>query len=183
MKKAERRAIDRVFILLGVAMTAALIVVGALAWYGYSFATSMVRTELSAQNIYFPPAGSEAISALDPADREQVERFAGEQLTTGEQAKVYANNFIGAHLREIADGKTYAEISNEAMANPDDKALQGKKAALFQGETLRGMLLGTGYAFWTFGMIAKYAALAAFAGAIFMALLVLLGLRHLARLK
>ncbi len=183
MKKAERRAIDRVFILLGVAMTAALIVVGALAWYGYGFATGMVKTELSAQNIYFPVADSDAINALESADREQVERFAGEQLTTGEQAKVYANNFIGAHLREIADGKTYAEISNEAMANPDDKALQGKKAALFQGETLRGMLLGTGYAFWTFGMIAKYAALAAFAGAIFMALLVLLGLRHLARLK
>lgn len=164
-------------------MTAALVVVGALAWYGHSFATGMVKTELSAQNIYFPAEGSEALAALEPADREQVERFAGQQLTNGEQAKVYANNFIGAHLREIADGKTYAEVSNEAMANPDDKALQGQKAALFQGETLRGMLLGTGYAFWTFGMIAKYAALAAFAGAVLMALLVLLGWRHLAKLK
>lgn len=183
MKKAERRAIDRVFVLLGAAMTAALIVIGGLAWYGYSFATNMVRTELSAQKIYFPANGSPALAALPEADRAEVERFAGEQLSTGAQAKVYANHYIGAHLREIADGKTYAEISEEARVNPDDKALQGKKAALFQGETLRGILLGTGYAFWTFGMIAKYAALAAWAGALVMALLVLLGMRHIAKLK
>jgi hypothetical protein len=69
------------------------------------------------------------------------------------------------------------------MADPTNAKLQAQKATLFQGETLRGMLLGMGYSFWTFGMIALYAAWAAFAGAVVMAALVLLGLRHLAKLK
>ncbi len=181
--KTERKAVDKVFILLGVAATVALLVAGALAWYGYSFATNMVSTELKAQNIYFPKKDSPALTSLGSEDRVEVERFAGEQLATGEQAKAYANHYIGAHLRDIADGKTYSEVSELARQNPDDAALQSQKNALFQGETLRGILLGTGYAFWTFGMIAKYAALAAFAGAAAMLLLVLAGIRHLRKLK
>lgn len=181
--KTERKAIDKVFILLGVASTAALIVIGGLAWYGHQFATNMVTKELSAQKIYFPEAGSKALLSLPEADRAEMQKYAGQQLVNGEQAKVYANNYIGVHLSKIAGGKTYAEISEAAMKNPADAKLQGQKATLFQGETLRGVLLGTGYAFWTFGMIAKYAALAAFAGAAIMFVLVLLGVRHLAKLK
>ena len=182
-KVTERKAIDKVFILLGTAVTAVLLIVGALAWYGHNFATGMVRDQLSAQKIYFPAKDSAAFKALDAADQQQIERFAGQQLTTGEQAKVYADNYIADHLRKIGGGKTYAEISDEAMKDPTNTKLQQQKATLFQGETLRGMLLGSGYAFWMFGMIALYAAIAAFAGAIIMAVLVLLGLRHLAKLK
>lgn len=182
-KNAERKAIDKVFILLGAAATAALLGAGALLLYGASFATGMVKEQLSAQNIYFPEKDSKAFAALSSEDQAEVGTYAGQQLTTGEQAKVYANNYIGAHLKEIADGKTYSEVSNAAMADPTNQKLQAQKATLFQGETLRGMLLGTGYAFWTFGMIAFYAALAAFAGAAVMFVLVVLGLRHLAKLK
>lgn len=181
-KTTERKAIDKVFILLGSAVTVVLVVVGALAWYGYSFATGMVKDQLSAQQIYFPARDSEAFKALSAEDQAQVGRFAGEQLTTGEQAKVYANNYIGDHLKKIGGGKTYAEVSDEAMKDPTNTKLQQQKATLFQGETLRGMLLGSGYAFWTFGMIAQYAAIAAFVGAIVMLVLVLLGVRHLAKL-
>ncbi len=182
-KNTERKAIDKVFILLGSAATLTLVVVGALAWYGYSFATNMVSDQLAAQKIYFPAKESESFKALPEADQKAIEPYAGKQMVTGEQARVYADNYIGAHLKEIADGKTYSEVSAEAMKNPEDKALAGQKAALFQGETLRGILLGTGYAFWTFGTIAKYVALAAFGGAIIMAVLVLLGKGHLAKLK
>jgi len=45
------------------------------------------------------------------------------------------------------------------------------------------LLLGDGYAYWTFGQIAQYAAVTAFAGAAVMAVLVLLGLRHMASSK
>lgn len=182
-KNAERKAIDKVFILLGSAATLTLVIVGALAWYGYSFATGMVSDQLAAQKIYFPAKDSEAFVALPAADQKAILPHAGKQLVTGDQARVYADNYIGAHLKGIAGGKTYSEISSESMKNPDDKELAGKKAALFQGETLRGILLGTGYAFWTFGLIAKYVAIAAFGGAIAMAVLVLLGKGHLARIK
>lgn len=182
-KKTERKAIDKVFILLGSMATVVLIGAGGLLLYGHNFATGMVKEQLSAQNIYFPSEDSEAFRALAAEDQAEIGKYAGQQLVTGDQAKAYANNYIGAHLKDIADGKTYAEVSNEAMANPSDTALQGKKAALFQGETLRGMLLGSGYAFWTFGMIALYASIAAFVGAVIMAVLVVLGLRHLAKIK
>lgn len=182
-KNTERKAIDKVFILLGSAATVVLIVVGALAWYGYSFASGMVKEQLSAQKIYFPESDSAAFKALPEEDQEAIRPYAGKQLIDGDQAKVYANNYIGAHLKKMANGKTYAEISAESMKNPSDEKLQAQKATLFQGETLRGMLLGSGYAFWTFGLIAKYTAIAAIAGAIIMAVLVLLGRGHLAKLK
>ncbi len=182
-KNTERKAIDKVFVLLGSAAALVLLVAGAMLWYGYSFATGMVTEQLSAQKIYFPEKGSEELASLDATDRAEMERFAGQQLTTGEQAKVYANNYIGAHLRHIADGKTYSEVSAEAQKDPTNQKLAGQKAALFQGETLRGMLLGSGYAFWTFGVIAKIASVAAIAGAVIMSILVLLGIGHLKRLK
>ena len=182
-KTTERKAVDKVFILLGTAMAAVLLIAGALAWYGYSFATHQVTTELAEQKIFFPPKGSPAIAALPEADREAMNKYAGQQLVNGDQAKVYANNFINAHLKEVADGKTYAEVSQEALKDPTNLKLQAQKTTLFQGETLRGLLLGSGYAYWTFGMIAKYVAMAAFVGAGVMAILVGLGLRHLAKLN
>jgi hypothetical protein len=110
-----------------------------------------------------------------------MEKYAGQLLTTGDQAKVYANNFIGVHLSEVAGGKTYAEVSTAALANPSDAKLQGQKTALFQGETLRGLLLSAGYSYWTMGMLARDAAIAFFAGAAVMAVLVLAGLARLMR--
>ncbi len=183
MAKAERRAIDKVFILLGTAMAAVLIVVGGLAWYGYHFATNSVTTELTQQKVFFPPKGSPAITALPAADQKEINKYAGQQLVNGQQAKVYANNFIDVHLSEVAGGKTYSEVSTLAMKDPTNTKLQTQKAVLFQGETLRGLLLGDGYSFWTFGLLAKYVALAAFVGAGVMAVLVWFGLRHLAKLK
>ncbi len=181
--KIERKAIDKVFILLGTAMTAFLLVVGGLAWYGYHFATNSVKDELSQQKIFFPPKDSPAITALPEADQQEVNKYAGQQLLNGQQAKVYANNFINVHLQEIAGGKTYAEVSTEALKDPTNTKLQSQKTTLFQGETLRGLLLGSGYAYWTFGMIAQYVAMAAFVGAGIMAVLVWLGLIHLSKLK
>ena len=69
------------------------------------------------------------------------------------------------------------------MKDPTNQKLQTQKATLFQGETLRGILLGSGYAYWTFGMIGKLIAIAAFIGAAVMAVHVWLGVRHLAKQK
>jgi hypothetical protein len=180
MAKSQRKVIDKVFILLGIISTSVLLAVGGLAWYGYNFATSSVKDELSAQKIYFPPRGS---TALDPAEFPTLQKYAGQLVDNGPKAKAYANDFIGKHLEKVAGGKTYAEVSSEALKDPTNQKLQSQKATLFQGETLRGLLLGDGYAYWTFGMIARYVAIASFAGAALMALLVWMGIVHLARLK
>ena len=180
MARSQRKTIDKVFILLGLATTVVFLVIGIMAWWGYSFATSEVHDELSSQKIYFPAKGS---PALDPKEFPGLQQYAGQLVDNGPKAKAYANEFIGAHLEKVAGGKTYSEVSTAAMADPTNAKLQGQKAALFQGETLRGLLLGDGYAYWTFGMLAKYAAIAAFIGAGAMALLVWAGLMHLARMK
>lgn len=183
MAKSNRKTIDTVFVLLGVAMTVVLLAVGALAWKASDFAKTTVKNELSSQKIYFPPKGSPAITSLPAADQAKVNKYAGQQLVNGAQAKVYANNFIAIHLSEVAGGQTYAEVSSKAQANPSDAKLQGQANTLFKGETLRGLLLGDGYAYWTFGQIAQYAAVASFVGAAVMALLVLMGLPRISNRK
>lgn len=183
MAKTERKAIDKVFILLGLVTMVVMLVVGALAWYGYHFATNQVKTELSSQKIYFPAKDSAAITSLPVGDQVQMNKYAGQQLVNGDQAKVYANNFIAVHLKEVAGGQTYSQVSTAALQDPTNQKLQVEKTVLFQGETLRGLLLGDGYSYWTFGMIAKWVAICAFAGAAVMAVLVWLGLIHLARLR
>jgi len=176
MARTNRKTIDQVFVMLGAVAIVVLVVIGSLSFYAYHFATSQVRTELVAQKIYFPAKGSTGFSA---EEYPTLQKYAGQQVDNGIKAKAYANDYIGHHLEKVAGGKTYAEVSAEAMKNPTDAKLAAQKATLFQGETLRGILLGTGYAYWTFGMIAYYAALAAFAGAAVMFVLVLLGLKHM----
>jgi hypothetical protein len=176
MAKYERRAIDKVFVLLGAAITVVLVVVGSLSMYAYHFATTSVKTELSEQKVYFPEKGS---AALDPAEFPDLQKYAGQLVDNGPKAKAYANGFIGRHLEKVAGGLTYSEVSTLAMKDPTNAKLAGQKATLFQGETLRGILLGDGYAYWTFGLIAFYAGIAAYAGAVVMAVLVLLGMRHI----
>ncbi len=176
---SDRKTIDKVFVLLGSAAVVLLLVIGSLAWYGYSFATNMVRDELSSQKIFFPAAGSAGLPADEFPD---LQKYGGQQVVNGDMAKAYADGFIGRHLEKIAAGQTYAEVSSAAKADPTNAALQGQKASLFQGETLRGMLLGDGYGFWTFGMIAKWAAVASFAAAGTMAVLSFLGYKHYLRI-
>ncbi len=178
MAKLQRKVIDKVFILLGVLAIFILLAVGGLAWWGYSFTTQQVRDELVSQKIYFPPQGS---PALDPAEFPDLQKYAGQQVDNGAKARAYANGFIGRHIEKIAGGKTYAQVSTAALADPSNTALQQQKAALFQGETLRGLLLNA-YAFGTLGIISGYVAVVSFVGAGLFTILVLLGLAHLKRL-
>ena len=180
MAKSQRKTIDKVFILLGIVTTAVFLAIGGLAWWGYNFATSSVHNELSAQKIYFPAKGS---PALAPAEFPTLQQYAGQLVDNGPKAKAYANEFIGVHLEKVAGGKTYSEVSALAMKDPTNAELKAQKATLFQGETLRGLLLGDAYAYWTFGTLAKIAAIASFIGAGVMAILVWAGLMHLARTK
>lgn len=129
---------------------------GFLFW-GNAFIHNQISTELTSQQIYFP-AASKAITSLPSADAAAMMVYAGQQLTTGEQAQVYANHFIGVHLQEIAGGQTYAQVSSKAQASPTDTKLAGQVQTLFRGETLRGLLLNA-YGWWTIGTYALYAAI------------------------
>ena len=189
----HRRTIDK--LLIGTGAVAALVfaAAGGLLMWGSNFAEDYVHDELASQNVMFPDEAS-----LVEEGRDDLVKYADEQVTTGAEAEAYAG-FIAGHMEGIADGKTYSEIDDrgaaqavidaqESGASPEEIAelqataneLRGQRDSLFRGETLRGLLL-TSFAWATIGMIAGIAAWVAFAGAALMAVLVIAGLFHLRR--
>jgi hypothetical protein len=147
----------RIFV-LQIGLIGILGFVSGFAFWGSNFATSTVHDQLAAQQIYFPAAGSAAITSLPKADAAAVTQYAGQELLTGQQAEVYANNFINVHLSEIAGGQTYSQLSTAAQAAPTNTKLAGEVATIFKGTTLRSMLLNA-YGWGQIGQFAGYAAI------------------------
>jgi len=170
----QRMALDRLVSWLGLSLAVVLVAAGALLSWAHTIAGNEVHKQLSAQQIYFPAKGSPAIAG---PQFEALQQYAGQQLTTGAQAKAFADHFIAVHLKEIGGGKTYAQLSAQAQANPSDTKLAGTVNSMFRGETLRGLLLNA-YAFDTLGSIAGLAAIGAFIAAGLMLLLAALGFWH-----
>jgi len=93
-------------------------------------------------------------------------------VDTGPKAKAYAYGFIGRHLAAAAGGQTYAQVSAALQADPRNAKLTGQVATLFNGETLRGLLV---YA-WGWSVVstlALYAAIGALIGFLIMGLVTL----------
>jgi hypothetical protein len=173
----RRRTFDILMATAGLFLAVTLMVSGLLLFWAHNFIGNEVHTQLAAQQIYFPAANSPAVAAPEFAAMRQ---YGGQQLTTGAQAEVYADHFIANHLKVIGGGKTYSQLSAEAIAQPKNAALAAQVATEFKGETLRGLLLNA-YAFGTMGMIAGIAAIAAFIAAAAMLLLSGIGLLHARR--
>jgi hypothetical protein len=185
-----RATLDRLISIGGLILAVVLLVAGGLLTWGYFFIGDEVHDQLAAQKITMP-TDETGLADLPADDKAALEPYAGEQMTTGPQAQAYADHYIAVHLNEVADGKTYSEVSGEYIAQCSDPAaaqsadcqtLAGQKETLFQGETLRGLLL-YGYAFATIGTIAGYGAIAAFAGALVLLVLAFLGFRHSRRTR
>lgn len=177
-----RATLDKLISWTGVVIAIVLLVAGGLLTWAHFFIGNEVDSQLSAQDITMPEG--DALKALPADDQGALKKYAGEDLKTGPQAKAYADHFILAHMNEASDNRSYSAVSTaqrEACASDatsdDCTQLTGLKETLFQGDTLRGLLL-YGYAFATIGTIAGYGAIACFIGAVVMLALGLLGLRH-----
>jgi hypothetical protein len=173
--QAPRRMIDIVLTGAGLLMTIVLVVAGGLLIWANTFVNNQIHDQLAAEQIYFPAADSAAVAGPEFAN---MRKYGGQQLTTGAQAEVYANDFIAVHLKAVASGKTYAQLSTAAQADPTNTVLAGQVATMFKGETLRGLLLNA-YAFGTMATIALIGAVAAFVAAGLMLVLTALGIRHI----
>jgi hypothetical protein len=145
-------------------------------FYEGNFVTNMVKDELTAQQVFFPTADQiKAGGALDPAVfPQEIRDQAGNQVTDGNQARIYANDFINIHLQGVAGGSTYASIGTKITAasaalaaasktDPNYATLQAnvatlnaEKTTLFTGEMLRATLLNS-WGWWTFGVYTTYA--------------------------
>jgi hypothetical protein len=184
----KRRIFDLLASAGGVLIVIVLVAAGALATWAWTYTNSTVHNQLAAQQIYFPSkaafAHAKAGTEITPSMIPSVSQYAGQQLLTGQQAEVYANDFIAVHLSEMPYHGVYAEISTAARAAAPGSAQAAKLAALettsFQGTTLRGLLLEA-YGFATFGLIAFWASIASFTLAFVMAVLVGLGFWHARR--
>jgi|SRR5215475_7853422 len=176
----RRKTFDALAVIGGLVLSVVLLVAGGLLLWGHNFVTDQVHTQLAAQKIYFPPASSKAITSLPAADASAMTSYAGQLMTTGAQAQTYADHFIGVHLREIAGGKTYAQLATASLAQPKNTALAEQVQTVFRGETLRGLLLNA-YGFWQMGQIMLIGAIVAFAAAAVMLIMSAFGIAHLRR--
>ncbi|WP_371402668.1 hypothetical protein OHA10_32865 [Kribbella sp. NBC_00662] len=174
----RRKTFDALLTSAGFVLAIVLVAAGGLLLWAHNFVDNQVHSQLAAQQIYFPKAGSESLD--DPAVKPYLSQYAGQQLVTGAQAEAYANHFIAVHINEMAGGKTYSQLSAESLANPNDTKLAGQVQTVFRGETLRGLLLNA-YAFGKMGQIALIASIAAFAAAGLLLVLSVLGYAHLRR--
>lgn len=122
------------------------------ALYASSFITTQIHDQLAPQQIFFPANAKQGL----PAD---LNAYAGQQVVNGDQAHMYAQDFIGLHLKEIGQGHPYSywsglarSTTNPALAAKDE----GIATTLFQGDTLQSML-NTAWTFYTIGQIAFFA--------------------------
>jgi hypothetical protein len=192
----KRRTLDFLFSAGGLAMAALLLVLGLVMTSNANFAKHYVKDQLSEQNISFKTA--DTLTAEEAASPCLV-KYAGQPLTTGKQAECYANDFIGLHVKAVADGKTYADMGVPqsalkaqiaAATKANDPALKdlqdqltvvtAQRETLFKGETLRGLLL-TSFGFSVFGVKGEQVATVAYIVAGLLALLSLAGFVHALR--
>jgi hypothetical protein len=189
----KRRTLDILFSVGGLALAALLLVLALVMTSNANFAESYVKDQLSEQNIKFPPAD---VLTAEEKQSACVVKYAGQPLTTGKQAECYANDFIGLHVKSVADGQTYADLGApqraleakvEAAEKDNDPALPDlekqlttiteQRNTLFKGETLRGLLLTT-YGFSVFGVKGGQVATVAYIVAALLALLSIAGFVH-----
>lgn len=179
----KRSALDRLISGVGLALAGILVVAGGLLLWASTFISGQVHDQLAAQKITMPAASSYANFTAE--DKAALDPFQNQEMTTGDQAKAFADHYILVHMNAASGGETYEEVSGEYIALTKDpnadpaavKKLGDLRQTLFMGNTLRGMLLNA-YAFGTMAKIAMIAAVAAFVGAVVLALLAFLGMRH-----
>jgi hypothetical protein len=142
-------------IALQVVMVITLALGTAIALWASNFTNEQIKSQLAPQQIFFP----KDISTVPEPEKSALAPYVGQQVMNGEQAHAFADSYLGLHLRELADGKVYSQLSTEARTEKDP-ALKAEKDGLvqtaFRGETLRSML-NQAWAFSIFGMVAFYA--------------------------
>jgi len=180
-----RATLDKLISWTGLLLAVVLLVAGGLLTWASSFIGGQVHDQLAMQDITMP-----AKAQLETkAQHDALDKYAGQKMLTGPQAKAYADHYILVHMNAASGGKTYEEVSGEyiqlsdaAKASPEGQKLAGLRQTMFMGDTLRGLLLYA-YAFATIGTIAGFAAIVCFVGAGLLILLSVVGLVHAKRAR
>ena len=173
----KRSTIDTLISTTGILLSL-LLVIGAVGLFIASgFIHSQVVKQLQPENISFPAKSSIAYTSLPASDQAAMSAYAGQDVLTGAQAEVFADNYIAVHLTKIGGGKTYSELTAESLTDPTNTKLSQTVNTVFKGETLRGLLLNA-YAFDTMATVALVAGYGALGAGILLIILSLLGFYH-----
>ena len=180
-----RATLDKLISGTGLLLAVVLLIGAGLLTWASMFIGNQVNDQLGAQHITMPTSAT-GLSDLPASDQAALKQYSGQQMTTGPQAKAYANHYIAVHMSEASGGKSYSEVSGQFIQQCSDpkaaatKACQdlaGLRQTMFMGSTLRGLLL-YGYAFATIGTIAGIGAIVAFVGSGLLFLLAGFGFWH-----
>ena len=149
----------RIIALQGVLVVVFAFITG-FAFWGANFAQSTVHDQLASQNIRFPAAS--VLAAAEYNGAPEIRNYANQQVVNGDQARVYANDFLGVHLNAMTPYNTYAAASTALQTmpktDPNYTAISNLRQTLFMGTMLRTSLLNA-YGWWTVGVYAFYAAI------------------------
>jgi hypothetical protein len=152
-----------------------MILAGVLLTAAHSSVSSEVGDLLTAQKIYFPPASSPQVTKLPAADATAMTKYAGQLMTNGSQAEIYAEHFLPSQIYAIAGGQSYSQLGAKLTNAGHDRALFVEQADLFREQAIQGQLLNT-YWFSQVGQIMLFGAIAAFVGAAVLLILAAIGL-------
>jgi hypothetical protein len=120
----------RIWEIGGFVAGAVLIVFGAVAIFMGINGMTTVRDSIKDENIVFSTQEDG-----DAATDEYASEWYGEQVTTGEQARAFAN-IMRTHQLERTEGLTYAEMGRyTSAANPDDPAGTSDEEAALKDES------------------------------------------------
>jgi hypothetical protein len=122
----RRKTLDLLLNWVGVLLTAVFLVAGMGMLVGYNFTSSQVKSQLVEQKVYFPTKTQSDYRDLVAAHETQ---FAGQEVLTGSQAQIFANDIIGVDTAAISGGKTYAQISAASMAAPSNTSVSPIKCS------------------------------------------------------
>ncbi len=140
----RRKTLDALLTATGAVIALVLLAAGGLLTWASSYIDTQVHDQLAMQGITMP-----AEDALETdAQHEALDEFAGEPMTTGDQAKAFADHYILVHMNAASGDRTYEEVSGEFIqlsdeqkASPEGQQLAQLRQTLFMGDTLRGLLL------------------------------------------
>ena len=170
----RRKILDLLLNWVGTLLTVVFLVGGIGMLIAYNFTNSQVRSQLIEQKVFFPTQGQTDYQDLVKANATQ---YAGQQVLTGSQAEIFANDIIAVDTLAISGEKTYSELSAVSLADPSNTGLANQVELVFRRDTLRGLLLNA-YAFGFIGLIVLYGSIWMFIAALIMLVLTLLGIRH-----
>jgi hypothetical protein len=131
--RTDMRTSRKISTILLALVGAGMVAAGPVMVYEGVHGQNMISDELKAQQISFSADKAQLPDGL--------KKYAGQQVTTGSDAKAYAD-LIKTHVAKTTGGKTYSEVSEEWIAGGrTDEKLGATRQTAFMGETLRGSLM------------------------------------------